>query len=725
MRTLPLAVVALSTGEPTADQRAAADWVAGLPRTTVTRATVADVVDGRVDLAGYDVCWWHRDRPLSGASDGDDRAVADAAGPVRTFLEGGGGLLLGLHALSAVVPLGIDPVPPDATGTATAPEPSGHLAKRVHADHPAFESFDDLAIHTRAGGGETPYARYERAIPARGDVLAGGVVGDAPLPARNALVEWRVGDGRVLGVGDALAFADVRDYETGAATERLVVNCLGVLGGPAARRPTFTDRPDDAAGFDRLRRRLADDRDRPAYHLAGPAGWVNDPNGVIQYDGRYHVFYQYNPGGPYHGSIHWGHATSDDLLHWRDEPVALSPDPDGPDRDGCWSGCAVVDDGTPTLLYTGGRDRDQLPCLATTDDPDLRSWTKDPDNPIIPGAPDGVDVLETDDWRAEFRDHCVWRENGAWYQVIGSGVRGAAGTVLLYRGRSLDDWTYVGQLYAGRAGETAPVWECPELLDLGEASLLHVSDDDHVDYVLGEADLSTPSFEVDSRGRLDYGDFYAPQSTRLDDGRVLTWGWLPPARDVRAQWDAGWSGTLSAPRELDCEDGRLVQRPARELADLRARRVHGGPLEVAAGEGVALDATGTALELRATATRDPGAVLEVGLLESPGGAESTTLRWEPDGDVVVDRSESSLDPRTDDGYQRVPFDGDDPDRLALHVLVDGSIVEAFVDGREAVTSRVYPTRPDAEGTSLLARDGAVRFRELDAWELAGTFPAGR
>jgi beta-fructofuranosidase len=805
--SVPLRVAALYADERTGEQHAAYDWAGD--RWTVEPVPLRDVADGVVDLGRFDVCWWHRDRPLdwladasvpasdsptdadAPGGDGADAVLRAARAPIRTYLEDGGGLLLTLHGLSAVVPLGIDPVAPDATGHETPPGPHGYLAKAIHEDHPAFETFTDDAIRTRAADADTAFARYESVLPARGDVLAGGVCGGDRLVGQKPLVEWRVGEGRVVGAGAGLSFGDVRDYECGANQERLVGNLLSVLGGPVERLPTLDGRPADAAGFRALRERLADDHHRPGFHLAGPAHWVNDPNGLIQYDGRYHVFYQYNPGGPYHGTIHWGHAVSDDLVHWDDEPVALAPDVDGPDRDGCWSGCAVVDDdGTPTLLYTGGRDRKQLPCLATaapvdedgdgeggTDGDggtggvdtghedgatryDLGTWEKDPRNPIIDEAPSGLDILETPDWEAEFRDHCVWTQGDTWYQVIGSGIAGVGGTALLYRADGLDDWSFVGPLLTGDWEGAGAVWECPELVDLGDAQLLHVSDDDRVVYFLGESDLETPGFEVRRRGLLDYGDFYAPQSMRTDDGRLLTWGWLPPARDTDAQWAAGWSGCLSLPRELDVVDGRLRQRPAAELADLRERRVAHGPVTLAAGEGSPVDCTGRACELRLDVEREPGATFDCHLLESPAGSERTTVRWTDDA-LVVDRSRSSLDHRTEGGEQRVPLDegaddaggpaagpvdprsvasdggpdenrdrdralasGRDLDRLSLRILVDGSVVETFVDEHAAVTSRVYPTRADAEGVTLAARDGEVRVTGLDVWELSSTFPAG-
>src|SRR5918911_968679 len=123
------------------------------------------------------------------------------------------------------------------------------------------------------------------------------------------------------------------------------------------------------------RKELDGDAHRPQFHFLPPANWMNDPNGLIQCRGQYHLFYQYNPHAPVHGNIHWGHAVSDDLAHWRHLPIALAPTPGGPDAGGCWSGCAIVQDGVPTLIYTGYVEGVQCPCLATSDD-ELITWDK-------------------------------------------------------------------------------------------------------------------------------------------------------------------------------------------------------------------------------------------------------------------------------------------------------------------------------------------------------------
>ncbi|MFB6126152.1 MAG: glycoside hydrolase family 32 protein [Halolamina sp.] len=734
--------------------RAVADGVSG----TVETVSPTAVVDGgrvsspeerdhdddaTASLASYDVLWWHAERPLADLAV-DTGALGTA---VQSYLDAGGSLLLTGRALAAVEPLGVDPIGPDVVDTARLDRERGLLPRAIHDDHPVFEGFDDRV--PLAGDGEAvAVARYEGVLPERGDVLAATYRGEDPHYRRKALIEWDRGPGRVLGLGTvALDDRDREREHDGSDRRRLLANALVALG---RGYDAVDGRPETGTGFAALRGALADDHHRPAYHVSSPANWLNDPNGLVEHDGRYHLFYQYNPGGPFHDTIHWGHVVSDNLLHWEDEPVALSPDPEGPDRDGCWSGCTVVDDGTPTLLYTGGRGRDQLPCAATTDDPNLRRWRKDAANPVIEAAPDDVDVYGTEDWDAEFRDHCVWRADGRWWQVIGSGVADVGGAALLYVADDLHDWEYVGPLAVGEWDGVCPIWECPELLRFDDADLLHVSEDDTVTYLLGEArvDAADPGFDVAERGVLDYGDYYAPQSLSDEGDRYLTWGWLPEARSPAAQWDAGWSGALSLPRVLSVEDGELRQRPAAEVVDLRERRAvdwagrlrgeHPLDLDLGAGDDPASDAEranaqadrpdrdrgvcrpgGRAeLELELPRTLEEADAVELVVLESPAGRERTVVRYTGD-EVVVDRHESSLADDVHVEPQRMPVAADEA--LSLRAFVDGSVVELFANERRCLTSRVYPTRADATRARVAVVGGAAEV-DVRAWPLAPTWP---
>ncbi|EFW91341.1 sucrose-6-phosphate hydrolase [Haladaptatus paucihalophilus DX253] len=681
------------------EQRTAFDWVT-TELGTVERVSFADLRAGG-DFNAYDVLWWHRDTPL------DPSAIAEFADAFADYFERGGTLLVTLHALTAVEPLDIDSVPPDAVGTEPVETAVGPLWKSQYADHPAVAAFDDIRFHTRGDGGTQPYARYVDVLPERADVLAGTYRGDIDHPNEVSVVQWKPGDGTVLGVGANVEF-DAPGADGGRET--LLAGCLRFLGSGA--EDGLVGRPKAAADLAAMRTAFRGDHDRPRYHFAPPANWLNDPNGLVQWNGTYHAFYQYNPGGPYHNTIHWGHATSDDLLHWEDHPVALTPDLDGPDRDGCWSGCTVDDDGTARILYTGGRGSRQLPCLATATDDSLDVWAKEPANPVVTDTPVELDILSTDHWEAEFRDHCVWRENGSWYQLIGSSIEGVGGTVLRYRSDDLRDWTYLGPLLTGNWEGAGHMWECPELLDLGEKSLLHVSNYESVLYFLG--DVRDGRFEREEFGHLDYGDFYAPQTLHDASGRPLTFGWLKEARSERAQWDAGWSGALSLPRVLSVEDGELRQRPAAEVTSLRGGHHGFESFGLSDGQREVLQTRGRSLEL--SLSLDLGTADEVGVVlrETVDGEERTPLHVRRD-ELILERSTSSLHPETADDPIRMPLDGDD--RIDLRVFVDGSIVEVFANERRCLTGRIYPTRADADGVSLYAAGGDARIVSLDAWEL--------
>jgi beta-fructofuranosidase len=705
----------LEAGDRSAEERAAFAWSTEVFE-SVERLPLEGLASDSVDLGRFDALWWHRDRPLP------ESGVGDLADRLSGYLRDGGGLLLTLRALSAVEPFGIDPVAPDVAVETAVDEPVGYLVHALYDDHPLLSGLGGgLRIHTRGPGGRAAGAWYEAVLPRRGDVLGATVEGDTDHPPRSALCSWRPGEGLVLGAGVALEFTQIDDDPYAHAGTTLVRNAIGALARGPASLSGMAVEPTGAGGevshLRSMRRALGADHHRPTYHLAAPANWLNDPNGLVRWDGRYHVFYQYNPAGPFHGSIHWGHATSEDLVTWRDEPVALAPDPDGPDRDGCWSGCAVDDDGTPRVVYTGGAGREQLPCLATATDDTLRRWTKDPGNPIIPGAPDDPEILETDDWAAEFRDHCVWREDGTWYQLIGSGVTDVGGTALLYESDDgLRDWTYRGPVLTGDWPSAGVVWECPEVLFLGDRDLLHVSNGDNVDYFVGEMDTAAAEFRVEGSGRLDYGDFYAPQSLEAGDGRTLTWGWIPETRDLSRQWDAGWSGMLSVPRVLDVDrEGTLRQRPPRELRSLRGRHV--GYEAVPAGPNpTVLDVRGRSLEFRLDVSLGDADAFELGVLESPDRSERTVVRWEG-VDVVLDRRQGAADPAggaTD--ALRMPVADEDP--LSLHVFVDGSVVEVFANGRRCLTGRVYPG-PEGTGVSVRGLGGEATVERVDVWKLSG------
>jgi beta-fructofuranosidase len=465
---------------------------------------------------------------------------------------------------------------------------------------------------------------------------------------------------------------------------------------------------------------LAADPHRPIYHFLPPGNWLNDPNGLIQWQGAYHLFYQYNPHGPFHGTIHWGHAVSEDLVHWTHLPIALAPTPGGPDEDGCYSGCAVNDDGVPTLVYSAHRHGRERPCIATSTD-QLLSWQKHPGNPVSAAPPPDMELVA-------FRDHAVWRDGDTWYQLIGAGIQGQGGTALLYRSPNLIDWEYLQPIHVGDKRRTEPIWtgsmwECPDLfaLDGSHVLLISVWDDHRTLYSAYFAgNYAEHRFTPRTEGIVDPGCFYAPQTMRDDQGRRLMWGWLRENRPGEAQRAAGWSGVMSLPRVLSiAPDGSLGQAPAPELQALRGRHFRLGSLEIAPGSsGLLPPMRGDTLEI--VAEIDPGDATEVGVIVrgAPDGSEETQIVYDRTaGRLYVDRARSSLDRSVARDTQGGPLRLGEGEPLRLHVFLDRSVVEVFANGRAAHATRIYPTRDDSLGLDVFARGGSARLRQIDVWEM--------
>ncbi|BCW08394.1 glycoside hydrolase family 32 protein [Arthrobacter sp. NtRootA1] len=500
---------------------------------------------------------------------------------------------------------------------------------------------------------------------------------------------------------------------------------------------------------DELVARAEADPLRPRFHFVSPAGWLNDPNGVSQWNGVYHLFYQYNPEGAFHHRIQWGHATSTDLITWTDQPIALEPSA-GPDADGCWSGVLVNDGGTPTLVYSGRLDERELPCVATGS-ADLMTWTKVPENPVIAAPPAGVDITA-------YRDHCVWREGTVWRQLVGSGIRGRGGTAFLYESADLRTWTYIGPLFIGDASQgdpadtdwTGTMWECVDLFRAGEgalgaASLGSVQPDEDPDVLVFSAwddgDTRHPlywtgrysgdTFEPAALHRLDYGGrfFYAPQSFQDESGRRIMFGWMQEGRSDAAMVEAGWSGVMSLPRVTTlADDGTLDFAPVPEVEKLRRNHVSvPGKRLVGGGTPVETGVSGNQLDLELDVQLAPGSVLQLGVLGSGDGAEETVIELscslEGDNGILrLDRTRSSLDPGVDVEDQSGPVPMPDG-RVRLRVLVDRSAVEIFANGKP-LTARVYPTL-GGERVTLTVEEGTVTLASFDAWTMADSWGGPR
>ena len=306
-----------------------------------------------------------------------------------------------------------------------------------------------------------------------------------------------------------------------------------------------------------------------------------DPNGPIYWKGNYHMFYQYNPHGAYWGDMHWGHAVSPDMVHWRHLPVALAPTPGGPDAAGCFSGTSVIDGDRVAVVYTGivsapereATIRDgvnsfkESQCLAFGSGKDLTTWTKVTE-PVLATPPAGMDV-------SGFRDPSPWRQGEWWYMVVGSGVRGKGGAVLLYRSKDLRHWDYLHLLAQGTGNgkdvvnpvDSGDMWECPDFFPIGDKHVLIHSAEGKAFWQTGVLDREQFVFHPEQNGVLDYGTFYAPKTQSDERQRRILWGWISETRPLEAYRAAGWAGMMSLPRVLTLDENsslRITVAPAME-----------------------------------------------------------------------------------------------------------------------------------------------------------------
>ncbi len=470
---------------------------------------------------------------------------------------------------------------------------------------------------------------------------------------------------------------------------------------------TFPNPTDDRVKF------VADPH-RPGYHYLPPKNWMNDPNGLIQFQGRYHLFYQYNPYGPLWGSIHWGHASSIDLVHWEDHPLALTPDPDSGDENGCWSGCIVIDQDVPTALYTGFVNESNTPVmLARAEDIGLICWQKYPKNPVIPQPPPGV--RSTD-----FRDPYVWQAGETWQMVVGAGLENGNCAVLLYESHDLISWDYVGLLFDQKVSDQITTWECPSFFPLGDTYVLLVSlcpGFSGVYYYVGEFDGK--KFKPQHEGFLESGPiFYAPHVRQVDDGRMILIAWLREGRTDIVIEEAGWAGVQSLPVVLTLdEDLQLVSTPVEEISELRGEKYQQLDVHLPADARFDLPLRGTQLEIEVEFDWIQGSV---GLCAraTDDAAEMTWIGYDPlKGVAFLDTTRSSLGSGVVRERYEETFQLDIGEPIKIHAFIDGSVLEVWFNDRARISGRAYPTRKDADGVRLFTQGGSAHVNALSAWQM--------
>nr|WP_245808893.1 glycoside hydrolase family 32 protein [Shouchella patagoniensis] len=455
---------------------------------------------------------------------------------------------------------------------------------------------------------------------------------------------------------------------------------------------------------------------RLGYHLMAPSGWINDPNGLIYFNEEYHVFYQHHPYDETWEPMHWGHAVSDDLVHWRHLSVALAPG-DLFDQNGCFSGSAVDDHGVLTLIYTGHN-----VVNAETDDlyqnqniarsTDGIHFEKANVNPVIKSQPHGM--------QRNFRDPKVWNEEGIWKMVVGS-TEENRGQVLLYQSTNLENWDYQGILAKHNGGNEGYMWECPDFFLLGDKHVLLLSpqgiepegdryqNQHQTGYFVG--DYRNGVFERGAFTELDFGhDFYAVQTFLDGKGRRIAIGWMDMWESPMPSQKEGWADALTLPRELRlADDGKIRMIPVDELKALRMNKEKLGQKIVTGVEKVDLTGQKVELELAFDMDQTDASVFGVKVACAEDGSEETVLTFDQlEQTVTLDRDLSG------EGVSGARIASIRlADTLNVCLFLDRSSIEVFInEGETVLTSRIYPKESSQSifffaegGTANLLGDG--------------------
>ena len=435
---------------------------------------------------------------------------------------------------------------------------------------------------------------------------------------------------------------------------------------------------------------MTEGRFRLGHHLMPPVGWLNDPNGLCWYKGKYHVFFQYAPFDVEGGLKFWGHYTSEDMIDWKYEGTALYPD-SSYDCHGVYSGSALVDDGKLHLFFTGN--------VKIDGDYDYINEGRETSTLHVESE-DGIhfsnkeEVISFSEYPEEFtchiRDPKVWKENGKYFMVLGGRLKGDKGAVLVYESGDLKEWKLLRTI-------TTPevfgyMWECPDYFELDGEKILSVSPQGLTReefrflniYQSGYFILKEDgSVDVKDFREWDMGfDFYAPQTFTDVQGRRILIGWMgmPDADEeyVNKTIEEGWQHCLTVPRELKLKDGKILQYPVKELENLRK-------------EKTVLNDENSAVELRVEVNEGFDLVLEE--IALTGSSFQISM-----GGQMLFRYENGT---AEIGFPGVTGAGRKVRKAQINelrnirFLVDTSAAEIYLnDGETVFSTRYYPERED-------------------------------
>ena len=426
---------------------------------------------------------------------------------------------------------------------------------------------------------------------------------------------------------------------------------------------------------------LALQKNRLMHHLMPPTGWLNDPNGLCYFKGRYHVFFQYAPFDANGGLKFWGHYSSADMINWKYEGTSLFPDSVN-DCHGVYSGSALVDGDEMHLFFTGN--------VKLEGDYDYINNGRESSTLHIVSE-DGIHFVKKevaihcndypDSYTCHIRDPKVWKDGESYRMVLGGRQKGDHGAVLFYRSQDLKTWEFDKELTTENA--FGYMWECPDFFELSGEKILSVSPQGLTHektrfqniYQSGYFILQDNAVKAENFREWDMGfDFYAPQTFEDAHGRRILIGWMgmPDVDDDYTNPTAeqeNWQHCLTVPREVTLKNGMLYQWPVEEMNTLR------NAAESLTTEKPETEAEGP-FDLEAQVQGDK---IKVSL------GENLWLTY-ADGNVELHLSETA-------GFGRKVRKAQIPSGSLqnVRILADTTAVEIYLNGGEVVFStRYYP-----------------------------------
>lgn len=495
-----------------------------------------------------------------------------------------------------------------------------------------------------------------------------------------------------------------------------------ILKEKAENAPVLTYSPERYAG----------DILRPSFHGMPTAGWTNETHGATYYNGKYHVFFQKNPNGPYMSRLNWGHIVSDNLYKWEEDPTAVSPE-EAYDKKGCWSGCVFTDDeltgGKPNIFYTAVDYGRATIAQAQPADDDLLTWTKKAGNPVINGRPNGL----TDD----FRDCFVFRNGTDLYMIVGSSKNGVGVTTFHKYDKSTKTWSNDGKLFfsGSNRNQDGTFWEMPNVTKIGDkwlftATPLNTGAGVRTLYWTGSInadgtfapDSRTPK-TVEMAGFSKDGYGLLSPTIFQKDGKTLMLGIVPDKLAGSENYKMGYAHTYSLPREISLDSkGNLIQKPFSGLAAMRSETSFKMTDFDLTAEKDLDPVQGRSLELSAKFVVGNG---DFGFSFLGNGDKKVTLTYQPNsGMLSLDMS--GINRIVNDGVfggvynYALPTPVAMGEEMTLKVFVDHSIIDIFVNDTYAASVRVFPRDVEAVKATAFVKNGSVKMTSLEAYVLDET-----